>query len=329
VSAPFDPYRTWLGIPAEEQPPNHYRLLNLGLFEDDPAVIERAAEQRVGILHVFQTGEHAKVAVKLLNEVAQAKVCLLNPNRKAGYDAGVRRVLRIKAEEAERAAAVEAERAAVQRALCTRFLAVLKQKALLPGGLFESLRKQTADSKKVLSAATLAKGLIEKGLLTPVLAERLLTAAEEEDYPPGFAPAAAMPEKQAPPEREEEELGLAPLEEEQVKLGFPPLKEDRPAAAVTGSLVDEELPPLAEEYEDPGGIDPLDGLQAYASFAAVGSPLAPLAPSKKGLKGLFERKRKKRNEKAGVWDSSLMLVGGGALLVLAILGAVLILTLGR
>ena len=23
----FDPYHIWLGIPPEEQPPNHYRLL--------------------------------------------------------------------------------------------------------------------------------------------------------------------------------------------------------------------------------------------------------------------------------------------------------------
>jgi len=414
VSEPFDPYRTWLGIPAEEQPPNHYRLLGLALFADDPAAIERAAEQRVGILQAFQSGEHGKTAVKLLNEVAQAKVCLLNPNRKAGYDAGVRRVLRIKEEEAARAAAAETEKAAAaQRALCTQFLAVLEEKDLLPGGLLESLRKQTADARKVISAETVAKGLIEKGHLTPALAKRLMAAAEEKIAAPVPAPSGAPREKTPPSKREqedpglaplqeEEELGLAPLEEEQAKPAFGHVKEQPPAATPTkekrerqpagrprqpagqqpkqvtrpkqkpqaptaqrptqpakqkpaqppektpsakpvekpsaaqpaapvGSLIDEELPPLAEEYQGPTGTGPLDGLLSDASLdAAVGSPLAPAVPKKKkGLKGLFTRQRKKRDEKANVWDSSLLLVGGGALLVLVILGVILVLTLGR
>ncbi len=29
----FDPYHKWLGIPPDEQPANHYRLLGLELFE--------------------------------------------------------------------------------------------------------------------------------------------------------------------------------------------------------------------------------------------------------------------------------------------------------
>ena len=29
MAADFDPYYRWLGIPAEEQPPNHYRLLGI------------------------------------------------------------------------------------------------------------------------------------------------------------------------------------------------------------------------------------------------------------------------------------------------------------
>ena len=32
----FDPYHTWLGIPPEKQPPNHYTLLGIELFEDVP-----------------------------------------------------------------------------------------------------------------------------------------------------------------------------------------------------------------------------------------------------------------------------------------------------
>ena len=29
----FDPYHQWLGIAPSDQPPNHYRLLGLQLFE--------------------------------------------------------------------------------------------------------------------------------------------------------------------------------------------------------------------------------------------------------------------------------------------------------
>ena len=40
----FDPYHKWLGIPPKDQPPNHYRLLGIELFESDPEVIDMAAE---------------------------------------------------------------------------------------------------------------------------------------------------------------------------------------------------------------------------------------------------------------------------------------------
>ncbi|HQU46307.1 MAG TPA: hypothetical protein PK867_26105 [Pirellulales bacterium] len=38
----FDPYRKWLGISPKDQPPDHYRLLGIELFDDDPDVIEAA-----------------------------------------------------------------------------------------------------------------------------------------------------------------------------------------------------------------------------------------------------------------------------------------------
>lgn len=42
----FDPYYTWLGIPPKNQPPHHYRLLGLELFEGDPRVIQAAASRQ-------------------------------------------------------------------------------------------------------------------------------------------------------------------------------------------------------------------------------------------------------------------------------------------
>jgi len=90
MTGQFDPYRTWLGIPPERQPPNHYHLLGIPLFEEDPTVITHAADQRMGFLRTFQAGSHQAESQRLLNEVAAARVCLLNVEKKAAYDRQLR-----------------------------------------------------------------------------------------------------------------------------------------------------------------------------------------------------------------------------------------------
>ena len=82
----FDPYFKWLGIPPEEQPPNHYRLLAIPVFTSDPEVIEHAADQRMAHLRSVQTGQRAVLAQALLNQIAMAKVCLLDTAQKSTYD---------------------------------------------------------------------------------------------------------------------------------------------------------------------------------------------------------------------------------------------------
>jgi len=89
----FDPYRVWLGIPPEERPANHYRLLGLRLFEDNPDAIDHAADQRMAHLRTVQGGKHGAYASNLLNEVARARLCLLNPEKKAEYDRQLRKKL--------------------------------------------------------------------------------------------------------------------------------------------------------------------------------------------------------------------------------------------
>ncbi|MGH7135341.1 MAG: hypothetical protein ACREHD_06345, partial [Pirellulales bacterium] len=86
----FDPYHKWLGIPPAEQPPNHYRLLGLTLFESDTDVILSAAEQRIAHVRTFQISQYAELSQRILNELAAARVCLLNAQRKAAYDAHLR-----------------------------------------------------------------------------------------------------------------------------------------------------------------------------------------------------------------------------------------------
>jgi hypothetical protein len=89
----FDPYHKWLGIPLAEQPPNHYRLLGLTEFEDDPDVIAAAADRQMGHVKSFATGRYASYSQELLNELAKVRVCLLNPKLKPAYDAELRRKL--------------------------------------------------------------------------------------------------------------------------------------------------------------------------------------------------------------------------------------------
>jgi Leucine-rich repeat (LRR) protein len=82
----FDPYYTWLGIPPEEQPADHYRLLGVRRFEPSLDVISNAGDQRMAFLRTFQVGKRSALSQRLLNEMAAAKVCLLDPDRRQAYD---------------------------------------------------------------------------------------------------------------------------------------------------------------------------------------------------------------------------------------------------
>jgi len=90
VAEPFDPYHKWLGISPKDQPPNHYRLLGIDLFEADLDVIEAAVAQRISHVRTYHLGAHGDLSQKILNEIAVAKVCLLHPEKKAAYDEELR-----------------------------------------------------------------------------------------------------------------------------------------------------------------------------------------------------------------------------------------------
>ena len=90
ASASFDPYHRWLGIPPLEQPPNHYRLLGLPLFEDDVEVIRDAADRHRSHVRRYLNGEHHLQAEALRQEIVNAKRCLLQPVEKQRYDDGLR-----------------------------------------------------------------------------------------------------------------------------------------------------------------------------------------------------------------------------------------------
>ncbi len=98
MSKQFNPYHSWLGIPAEEQPPNHYRLLGIPLFETNEDVIQNGLDQRMAHIKSFANGRHGAVSQRLLTKLSQAGVCLLRPEKKQLYDKQLRAKLRASAE---------------------------------------------------------------------------------------------------------------------------------------------------------------------------------------------------------------------------------------
>ena len=84
----FDPYYIWLGIPPDDQPPNHYRLLGIELFEASGEVIEAAANRQMAYMQEISAGdEHIDEAQKILGALSRARVCLLSADKKKAYDA--------------------------------------------------------------------------------------------------------------------------------------------------------------------------------------------------------------------------------------------------
>ncbi|MCE9544478.1 MAG: hypothetical protein K8T25_02995 [Planctomycetia bacterium] len=90
MSDAFDPYYKWLGIPPQNQPPDLYRLLSLERFEPDLEVIEAAASRQMNYVQGCATGPHVEHSQRLLNEIAAARLCLLDVQKKAEYDALLR-----------------------------------------------------------------------------------------------------------------------------------------------------------------------------------------------------------------------------------------------
>ncbi|MFN0017703.1 MAG: LamG-like jellyroll fold domain-containing protein [Pirellulaceae bacterium] len=86
MSDDFDPYYTWLGIPKEDQPADHYRLIGIRPFEDNADVITNVMDQRMQYLRSMQVGKRSALTQRLLNEISTAGGCLLDKDRKKVYD---------------------------------------------------------------------------------------------------------------------------------------------------------------------------------------------------------------------------------------------------
>lgn len=86
----YDAYHLWLGIPPEEQPPSHYRLLGLRPFEQNAEVIRNAADRQRSHVKRLGVNQYEQRGQELLNEIELAKICLLRPEKRQAYDEKLR-----------------------------------------------------------------------------------------------------------------------------------------------------------------------------------------------------------------------------------------------
>jgi len=89
-----DPYVKWLGLPATAGVPDHYQLLGLERFAVDRALIQQAADGQTRRAQMHQR-EHPALCREVLDTINAARICLLNPMRKADYDRALRKVLKL------------------------------------------------------------------------------------------------------------------------------------------------------------------------------------------------------------------------------------------
>lgn len=150
------------------------------------------------------------------------------------------------------------------------FIDVLEAKELLPAAMIEKLRKKVASGgSKPLTAKSLARFLIDKGLLEKQVAMEALAAGGE----------------------------IKP-------------------------------PPEPEPSGEPSGVDlPMDQLQDLSSSAewsmdeATGGGFAePEAEPAADGKAAKKKKKKKKGKNQNEWDSPLLLIGGGSLVLLVVVG---------
>lgn len=85
-----NPYFELLGIPESEFPPNRYRLLGIPPFTSNDTVIRNGADRQMQFLRRVGGEKYIDDVQTILNEVAEAKIFLLNDENRNRYDEEIR-----------------------------------------------------------------------------------------------------------------------------------------------------------------------------------------------------------------------------------------------
>lgn len=86
----INPYQAWLALPSNIDAPSYYQLLELDDSQQDAAVIAAAADRAIARVRSCRPGAHITAWTQLLDQLAEAKACLTNAERKRAYDERLR-----------------------------------------------------------------------------------------------------------------------------------------------------------------------------------------------------------------------------------------------
>ncbi|MEQ8784763.1 MAG: PQQ-binding-like beta-propeller repeat protein [Pirellulaceae bacterium] len=226
----------------------------------------------------------------------------------------------------------------------------IEQLGLLEANVITSLRKQVSDSGVRISPETIVQMLVDKGLLTSFQGKKLLSdiaaetvmlneeelelALDEEDEefavspppPPNksapnkSAPNKTEPNKNKPGGKSSPPSGPPAKSKKKWKTSEPKVKSESAEAAPAMVPIDDgpvhELVPI----DDAGGLTPLGGSDPFGAdpFGADPLGMGQTQPQMQQPQGPRERKTRKNP-----WESALMFVGGGVLVVLLLVGVAL------
>lgn len=97
---------SWLGLPPDRWPPDHYALLGLPAGEGDVQKIEEHVHERLLKVRRYQLS-HPDQATEAMNRLAQAFTCLTDAETKRAYDASLLSPQPVAVEEAPPAISVD------------------------------------------------------------------------------------------------------------------------------------------------------------------------------------------------------------------------------
>jgi outer membrane protein assembly factor BamB len=221
--------------------------------------------------------------------------------------------------------------------LATKVLDLAEQQGLLDGKAITELRRKVAESKFVVTPEAVAKVLVDHGHLTGFQARKLVAQA----LGAGADTPRSMPgiKKVLPPKKLPETVEMALAEDDEPP---PPRKpgpsddeiidleavEPKPMPIKRGPAWKSEPAIPEPQEEEIVALEPVTELAPLAGPAPLdplGGPLAPVPAARPRHDRPLAPSKAAKN----VWDSPLLLIGGGVLGVLLIAFAVLLYALTR
>jgi outer membrane protein assembly factor BamB len=199
-----------------------------------------------------------------------------------------------------------------------KFVQLLEENGVLDASTLREVRRQVSEKK--VSAATIARALVEKGKLTKFQATKFVGAATADAGPSSDDESGLLLVEDAPAAEE-----VVLLEDAAEVVGLTPVHDAGAALTPVGGA----------QSSGSGGLEVLDsGLESLDPFDTTSGGLGTLDPFAQPMKappagGDEEAGSKKRREKKNHqdWGGKLMIGGGGLLLFLILAGVLLYINL--